>query len=115
MEFFSGLIAGADIRDPKAARDCVRLALNSPKLKPDEISMIGAGKLQAADIELVVSLLQSGDVKPWQCANLSYGKTMAHLEAKDILPLLKELSQNRTEGLLAVIESLPWSYMVAWN
>ena len=104
LSFFSGLIAGADARDSKAARGCVRLALNSQKLKGDAISMIGAGKLQAADINLVVLLLQSGDVKPWQCATLSYGKRMEHLEARDILPLLGELSQNGAEGLLAVID-----------
>ena len=66
--------------------------------------MIGSGKLQAADIALVISLLQSRDVKPWQCATLSYGKRMAHLEAKDILPLLIELSQNGAKGLLATID-----------
>src|SRR5207253_1002148 len=46
-QFFGGLIAGADSRDPKAARECVRLALRSEKLKKDAISMIGAGKLQS--------------------------------------------------------------------
>ena len=104
LDFFSGLIAGADTRDPKAARDCVRFALNSQKLKKDAVSMIGAGKLQSADIQLVVSLLQSGDVKPWQCATLSYGKRMEHLDARDILPLLEELSRNGAEGLLSVID-----------
>ena len=104
LDFFGGLIAGTDSRDPKAARECIRLALHSSKLKKDAISMIGSGKLQAADIALVVSLLQSGDVKPWQCATLSYGKRMEHLEAKDILPLLIELSQNGAEGLLATID-----------
>ena len=75
--------------------------------------MIGAGKLQAADIDLVVSLLQSGDVKPWQCATLSYGKRMEHLEAGDILPLLGELSQNGAEGLLAVIDIITMIYTEA--
>jgi hypothetical protein len=104
LDFFSGLIAGADTRDPQAARECVRLALNSQKLKPNAISMIGAGKLQSTDIALVVSLLQTGDVRPMQCASLSYGKGMAHLETRDIIPLLKELSQKGGEGLFAVID-----------
>lgn len=104
LGFFGGLIAGADSRDPQAARDCIRIALNSPKLKKDAIAMIGSSKLQPGDIALVVSLLKSGDIKPWQCATLSYGKGMAHLEGEDILPLLRELSQNGADGLLAVIE-----------
>jgi hypothetical protein len=104
LDFFGGLIAGGDSRDPQAARDCIRIALNSPKLKSDAISMIGSSKLQPADILLVVSLLKSGDIKPWQCTSLSYGKGMAHLEGRDILPLLTELSQNGSDGLLAVID-----------
>lgn len=104
LGFFGGLIAGADSRDPQAARDCIRIALDSPKLKKDAIAMIGSSKLQRGDIALVVSLLKSGDIKPWQCATLSYGKGMAHLAGEDILPLLRELSQNEAAGLLAVIE-----------
>lgn len=104
LDFFGGLIAGIDSRDSEGARDCIRLALNSPKLKENAISMIGSSKLQPSDITLVVSLLQSGDVKPWQCATLSYGKRMSHLEAIDILPLLDALSQNGPDGLLAAID-----------
>jgi len=104
LGFFGGLIAGGDSRDPQAARDCIRIALNSPRLKSDAISMIGSSKLQSADIALVVSLLKSGDIKPWQCVSLSYGKGMAHLESKDILPLLSELSQSGSDGLIAVME-----------
>ena len=103
LDFFGGLIAGADTRDSKAARDCIRLALNSEKLKKNAVSMIGAGKLQSDAIQLVVSLLQSGDVTPWQCATLSYGRRMEHLDTQDILPLLSKLSQHSAEGLWAVL------------
>ncbi|MCS6292671.1 MAG: hypothetical protein H8J66_06305 [Nitrospira sp.] len=104
MDFFGGLIAGVDTRDPIAARECIRMALRSSKLKKEAISLIGSGKLQPADIELVISLLQSGDVKPWQCATLSYGRRMAHLEAQAVLPLLGELMQCGPAGLLAAID-----------
>lgn len=104
LDFFSGLVAGADSRDPISARDCIRAALSSPKLKTDAIAMIGSSKLQPSDIALVVSLLRSGDIKPWQCAGLSYGKGMAHLQGEDILPLLTELSLHGSDGLLAVIK-----------
>jgi hypothetical protein len=104
LGFLGGLVAGADLRDPQAARDCIRIALGSPILKKDAIALIGSSKLQSSDIALIVSLLKSGDIKPWQCATLSYGKRMAHLEGDDILPLLRELSQTGADGLLAVID-----------
>jgi hypothetical protein len=103
-QFFGGLIAGVDSRDPKAARDCVRLALRSEKLKREAISMIGAGKLQASDVQLVVSLLQSRDVEPWQCAVLSYGRGMDHLATEDVIPLLEELALQGAEGLWTVLD-----------
>lgn len=106
-QFFSGLIAGADSRDPEAARECVRLSLHSEKLKKDAISMIGAGKLQPRDIQLVVSLLQSGDVEPWQCAALSCGRGMDHLAIEDIVPLLDELVLHGAEGLWTVLDIVP--------
>jgi hypothetical protein len=102
-QFFAGLIAGADGRDPKAARDCIRFALRSGKLKKDAISMIGAGKLQSGDIQLVVSLLQSRDVEPRQCAVLSYGRGMDHLAIEDIVPLLEELALQGAEGLWTIL------------
>jgi len=55
LPFFGGLISSADERDPKIARECVRAALNSPKLRPHAIAMIGSGKLQPDDLKLVVA------------------------------------------------------------
>ncbi|MCK5295318.1 MAG: hypothetical protein KAJ75_00380, partial [Alphaproteobacteria bacterium] len=103
-EFFRGLISGADKQSKKIAHDCVRLALQSEKLKSDAISMIGAVKLQPSDIQLVVSLLQSKDVSIWQCATLSYGRRMDHLKIEDITPILEELMLNETEGLWVALE-----------
>jgi hypothetical protein len=103
-QFFGGLIAGTDQRDPRKARDCVRAALQSPKLKNDAISVIGSGKLQPEDLRLVVSLLQSGDVEPWQCATLSYGRGLDHLTPQQIMPLLDELGGRGARGHWAVIE-----------
>jgi hypothetical protein len=56
-QFFGGLIAGTDQREPRKARDCVRAALQSPKLKNDAISMIGSGKLQPEDLPLELLLV----------------------------------------------------------
>ena len=97
-QFFGGLISGTDQRDPRRARDCIRAALLSPKLKNDAISLIGSSKLQPEDLRLVVSLLQSGDVEPWQCAPLSYGRGLDHLSADQIMPLLDELGRHGPAG-----------------
>lgn len=104
LNFFRGLIAGADRRDPKTARDCVRLALRSEKLKKNAISLIGSGKLQSVDIRLVISLLQSHDAEPSQCAVLSHGRGMDHLAVDDIVPLLEELALHGADGLWTVLE-----------
>lgn len=104
--FFSGLISGADQRDPALARRCVQIALASPKLRENAISMIGSGKLHPSDLKLVVSLLKSGDVNARECAVLSYGRGLDHLSGKDILPLMNELSRHGSAGLWTVLDML---------
>jgi hypothetical protein len=104
LQFFGGIITGADGRDPKLARDCIRAALRSERLKPHAISMIGSGKLRPDDLNLVISLLQSGDVDPLQCVSLSYGRGFDHLSTNEIAPLLNELLKHRTSGLWAALE-----------
>jgi hypothetical protein len=103
-QFFAGLVAGADEHDPGAARDCIRLALRSGKLKKDAISLIRAGKLQPNDIKLVMSLLQSNDVEPRQCASLSYGRGLDHLPTDIVVSLLEELALHGAEGLWTVMQ-----------
>lgn len=104
LQLFGGIIAGAEVRASKAARECVRAALQSDKLKPHAISMIGSGKLQPDDLRLVVSLLQTGDVTPSQCAQLSYGRGVDHLTSEEIAPLLDELIHHGTTGLWTVLD-----------
>ncbi len=103
-QLFGGLIAGTDQRNPQEARKCVRMALQSPKVKDDAISIIGSGTLQPDDLRLVVSLLQSGDVKPWQCATLSYGRGLDHLSPDQIMPLLDELGRHGARGHWTVMD-----------
>ena len=104
LQFFGGMIAGIDGRDPKMARECIRIALRSQKLKTHAISMIGSGKLQPSDLELVASLLRSGDVEPWQCAPLSCGRGVDHLSPSEFMPLLDELSKHGSSGLWAALD-----------
>ena len=115
LSFFTGLIAGADSRDPSSARECIRLALHSEKLKNYAISMIGAGNLQPDDIRLVVSLLQSHDVEPRQCAFLSYGRRLERLSPDHIAPLLGELARHGAEGLWTILEIAAMIFSMARN
>lgn len=102
-QFFGGLVTGTDDRDPHKARQCVRKALQSPKLKEYAISMIGSGKLQPDDLSLVISLLQSGDVEPSQCAPLSHGRGLDHFFPEQIMPFLDELGRHGFKGHWAVV------------
>ena len=104
LQFFGGIISGADARDPELARACIRAALRSPKLKPNAISMIGSGKLRPDDLMLVVSLLQAGEVNPWECASLSYGRGLDHLTSNEIMPLIEELRQHGAPGLWSALD-----------
>ena len=60
--------------------------------------MIASGRLAPDDLKLVASLLQSGDVKPWQAATLSYGRQLEHLSPGDFMPVLDELMQQGAAG-----------------
>ena len=78
--------------------------MNSPKLRTHAIAMIGSGKLQPDDLKLVVALLQSGDVKPWEAAVLSYGRGLDHLSSVEFMPLLDELINHGALGLWSALD-----------
>jgi len=103
-QFFRGMIAGAEQRDAEWSRECIRFALRSPKLKDRAISIISSGRLRSEDLDLVASLLRSGDVEPWQCATLSYGRGLDHLTPVQLMPLLDELGQQGARGLWAALD-----------
>lgn len=98
--FFGGLIAGADERDSKLAKALVRSALQSPRLKGEAIALIGSGRLQADDIQLIIVLLKGGDIKPWQCRNLRF----AQLDVLLLMPLLEELESHGNDGLWTILD-----------
>ena len=93
--FFGGLISSADERDQRLAKTFIRSALQSPKLKGDAIALIGSGSLQA-----VISLLQSGDIKPWQCQNLG----LSRVRIKELIAILRELERHGNDGLWSILD-----------
>ncbi len=98
--FYGGLISGADERDPKIARVLVRLALQSTKLKGETIALIGSGTLNDEDVDLIVSLVASGDIKPWQVQNLGLWRSPEAL----FIPVLQELEKHGNDGLWTVVD-----------
>jgi hypothetical protein len=98
--FFGGLISSVDERDQQLASTFIRSALQSPKLKGDAIALIGSGSLQADDIALVISLLQSGDITPWQCQNLG----LARVDITQLMAILRELERHANEGLWSILD-----------
>ncbi|MEH7847795.1 hypothetical protein [Rhizobium laguerreae] len=98
--FFGGLITGADDRDSDLAKRLIRLTLQSPKLKKEAVALIGSGRLQSDDIQLVIALLASADIQPWQCRNLG----LARLDASSLIPLLEELERHGNEGLWTILD-----------
>jgi hypothetical protein len=48
--------------------------------------------------------LQSGNVEPWQCATLSYGRGLDHLLPEQIMPLLDKLGRYGAKGPWLVLE-----------
>jgi hypothetical protein len=98
--FYGGLIAGANERDPNIARALVRLALKSTKLKSEAIALIGSGTLNDEDIDLIIALIASGDIKPWQVQNLGLWRAPEAL----FIRVLQELEKHGNDGLWTVVD-----------
>lgn len=98
--FFGGLISGAHERDPALGKSLVKQALKSPTLRAQAIAIIGSGRLEAEEISMVISLLQSGDIQPWECRNLG----LSRVDVKVLLPLLGELEKHGADGLWTIID-----------
>jgi hypothetical protein len=98
--FFGGLVSGADARDQKIAKLFIRLALKSPKLKADAITLIGSGSLRADDIALAISLLRSGDIKPWQLQNLG----LSRVDVEQLFTIVDELERYGNDGLWTILD-----------
>lgn len=97
--FFGGLVSGAHDRDPALGKSLVKQALKSPKLRPHAIAIIGSGSLESDEILMTISLLQSGEIQPWECQNLD----LRRVDVKVLLPLLRELENHGTDGCWTIL------------
>ncbi|MCP4309402.1 MAG: hypothetical protein GY788_31925 [bacterium] len=98
--FLGGLVSGAHERDSALGRSFVKRSLKSPKLRSHAIAIIGSGSLDSDEISMVISLLQSGDIQPWECQNLG----LSRVDVKVLLPLLRELENHGTDGLWTILD-----------
>lgn len=97
--FFAGLVSGAHERHPQLALALIRLALQSPKLKGEAITLISASTLDSDKLALVISLLRAKDISPRQCQNLG----LSQASEKLCLAILRELEQHGNDGLWTII------------
>lgn len=98
--FYGGLISGADERDPKIARGLVRRALQSTKLKGEAITLIGSRRVDDEDVDLIISLITSGEIQPWQVQNLGLWRSAEVL----FIRVLRELKKHGNDGLWTIID-----------
>lgn len=98
--FFGALVSGANERDPELAATLIRSALKSQRLRGEAIALIGSSGLRSDDIGLVVSLLRSGEIKPWQCQHLG----LFRAPAADLLTVLDELEKHGNDGLWSILD-----------
>jgi hypothetical protein len=98
--FFAGFVSGAHERDSVLGKYVVKQALKSKKLRSHAIAIIGSGSLDFEEISVVVSLLQSGDIQPWECQSLG----LSRVDVKVLLPLLRELENHGTDGLWTILD-----------
>lgn len=98
--FFGGLISGAHERDPVLAKSLIKQALKSKNLRSRAIAIIGSGSLDSDEISMVIWLLQSGEIQPWECQNLG----LSRIDVKILLPLLRELESHGSDGLWTVLD-----------
>lgn len=98
--FFGGLVSGGHERDPALGKSIVKEALKSSRLRSHAIAIIGSGTLDSDEIAMVISLLQSGDIQPWECQNLG----LSRVDVKVLLPLLRELESHGADGLWTILD-----------
>ena len=97
--FYAGLISGASERDPEIARRLVLRALASVKLKPEAIALFGSRTLKGQDIDLLISLIASGEIKPWQAQDLGLWRSPEVL----FIRVLQELEKHGNDGLWTIV------------
>ncbi len=98
--FLGGLVSDVHERDPALGKSLVKQALKSPKLRSHAIAIIGSGSLESDEISMVISLLQSRDIQPWECQNLG----LSRADLKALMLLLSELENHGADGLWTILD-----------
>ncbi len=99
IQFIRGLIAGIDDRDTEMATKCIQIVRNSETLKVQMANILTAINISVERLNDIIQDLQKGSITASECVYFSYGKGLNHLNIKDVLPLINELSSNQeTEG-----------------
>jgi hypothetical protein len=105
VQFIRGLLAEADKKSPENITKFLKIAHESDSLKDWMIDVYRAIEISSERLNEIVQLIQQGNIPIRKFADISYGKGLDHLEAKDILPLIDELILNHgADGLWVAIQ-----------
>lgn len=105
LQFLRGLLAGIDKRDSEAATKCIQIALESNALKTQMVNIYTAVDISVDRLNEIIQSVRQGSIPVAACMYFSYGRGLNHLQAKDILPLINELTNNHgSEGMWVSLE-----------
>ena len=105
IQFLRGMLRGIDERNEQAAKQCIEIARDSDALKDQMVNIYTAVQISVERLQEITESLRTGMLSAADCAFLSYGRGLDDLPAKDILPLIDELTSNHAaEGIWTALE-----------
>ncbi|UBF30137.1 hypothetical protein K9N68_39015 (plasmid) [Kovacikia minuta CCNUW1] len=105
LQFLRGLLAGIDRRSSEYASKCIQIALESNALNNQMVNIYTAVNISVDRLNEITQSIRQGSIPAAVCAYFSYSRGLDHLEAKDILPLIDELTSNHgSEGIWVSLE-----------
>jgi hypothetical protein len=105
IQFIRGLITGIDKIDPKAANECIQIALKSDALKTQTINIHSAARMSVERLSEITQSVKERNIPAIGCVYFSYGKGLDNLSAENISPLVDELASNHgAEGIWTALE-----------
>jgi len=104
VQFLRGLLSGIDKRNSDLATQCIQIALKSESLKSQAVNIYTAVNISVARLNEIIQSVREGSISASACVYFSYGQGLDHLQAKNVLDLLNELSTHGSDGLWTSLE-----------
>lgn len=104
MRMLRGILRGIDLEDHSLADACLKEADDRLRGGTPLINLYSALTIDNARIRQVVAELKAGNIKPGECAVLSYGRGLDELPSQSLSQLLNELSNHGSDGAWTALE-----------